>query len=394
MGLFQSLSGLLRLELTSADIPGALIAIAEKNIPVYDVRTKGELTLRMEIRREDYRFLADICRKRGEKLRILGRRGLYWTGKNLLKRPLLLIGIGTMLAAVLFLPSRVFFVRVEGNSNVPARQILEAADNAGIRFGASRREVRSERVKNALLQALPSLQWAGVNTSGCVATISVRERSMREEEPEDMSGKVSSIVAVCDGVILSATVTRGTGLCQPGQAVTAGQLLISGYTDLGLSIRADQAEGEIFARTRHALQAITPALALQKGESEESMVHYSLLVGKNRINLWKDSGICGGSCDRMYEEYYVTLPGGFQLPIALVKETVANREAGQVSMSADDAESLLRRFSENYLVSQTISGRIISEDVGFTETDGAFMLEGTYICTEMIGRQRQEKIGE
>ena len=92
----------------------------------------------------------------------------------MLFRPVLLAGLGILFLLAMYLPSRVLFIRVEGNMQIPDRQILAAAEECGIRFGASRREVRSEKVKNALLSSVPQLQWAGVNTAGCVATISVR----------------------------------------------------------------------------------------------------------------------------------------------------------------------------------------------------------------------------
>ena len=140
--------------------------------------------------------------------------------KGLLSRPVLLGGMGLLLAASLYLPSRVLFIRVEGNSVVDTREILAAAEACGIRFGASRREVRSEKVKNNLLEKVPDLQWAGVNTAGCVATISVRERQITAEEQAEEA--VTHLVAARDGYIVSTTVTQGTPLVQVGQTVRAG----------------------------------------------------------------------------------------------------------------------------------------------------------------------------
>lgn len=392
MGIFRSIRGMVALEIVSADIPGMLAAVSELNIPVFSVRTKGELAIQIVIYRSDLRAVSALCGKRGEVLRVLSRKGVYWVLRGLLSRPLLLGGMAVLMLLTLFLPTRVLFVRVEGNASVPTRLILEAAEESGICFGASRLEVRSERMKNALLEALPQLQWAGVNTSGCTAVISVRERSAGEEAQEE-SG-VSSIVAACDGLILSTTVTRGSGLCRPGQAVTKGQVLISGYTDLGLCIRATRAEGEIFARTRRTVSAMTPSTALQRGEETSATVKYSLILGKKRINLWKGSGIWEGSCGRMYEEYYITLPGGFRLPIAIVKETAVRFETSPVTVAPGSAEAMLGEFSEAYLRSQMISGTVESSELSFIQNAGVYVLEGEYLCTEMIGRQRQEKIGE
>ena len=394
MGLIQSLRGTVRVELVSGEIAGALAAIAQMGIPISFVKTGDPLTVRFDVGQEDYRRLATVCKKRGDALKILGRKGIYWTGKSLLKRPLLLAGVAALLAAVLHLPGRVLFVRVEGNERIPAGRILEAAEESGICFGASRREVRSERVKNALLEALPELQWAGVNTSGCVATISVRERGEQHADAGVEQTGVSSIVAATDGVILSGTVTAGTGMFQPGQAVLKGQVLISGYSDLGLTIRAERAEGEVFARTRRILRAVTPSQGFSKGEIRDNLVRYTLLIGKKRINLWKGSGICEGSCDRMYEEYYVTLPGEFRLPLAIVRETVTYRETCGVTVPSGELESLLDRFAGEYLSEHMISGVILMRNQGFREEAGRTLLLGEYLCTEMIGRRRQEKIGE
>ena len=96
----------------------------------------------------------------------------------------------------------------------------------------------------------------GVNTSGCVATVSVRERTDPEVTEQDSA--VSNIVASRDGFIVSATVTRGNFLCRVGQSVKAGQVLISGYTDCGICIQATRAEGEIYAQTSRDFAAVTP----------------------------------------------------------------------------------------------------------------------------------------
>ena len=392
MDFWKSISGMMELELTSADVALALGVMNGKNITLYDVKQISDLVVRFRIRRRDYSLLADLAEKRGETLRVVRRRGIYWSGQRVVKRPVFLVGVIFLLALALYLPTRVFFVRVEGNVSVPDRLILAAAEECGICFGASRREVRSEKVKNALLAAVPQLQWAGVNTSGCLATVSVRERSVEETESEGNS--VSSIAAIRDGYILSATATRGTLLCKVGDAVQAGQVLISGYTDCGISIQATRAEGEIFAQTNRSFAAVTPTECLIRGDILDTKRKISLCVGKKRINLWKDSGIWDATCGRMYEEYYITLPGGFQLPVALCLETYTFYETGIAGIQKESAEDALTNFSETYLKEQMVAGSILRKSQTITDEDGYYRMEGTFVCAEMIGRVQQEQIGE
>ena len=392
MNLWRSLEGMVEAELTCADPGGAFDAINRQGIPVYQVRQIRDLTLGFQIRRKDYTALCALCKKRGDILKLTGKQGLYWAFGHLLRRPLLTGGMALLLCLIFYLPSRVLFVRVEGNSAVPANKILEAAEGSGICFGASRREVRSERVKNALLGAVPELQWAGVNTSGCVAVISVRERTV----PEEGHGGsfVSSIVAIRDGVITSCTVTGGTALCTVGQAVTKGQKLVSGYTDCGICIRAEAAEGEICAQTSRKLTAVCPSRALAVTGVGDRKAEYSLLLGKKRIILWKDSGILDTSCGRMYEEYYITLPGGFRLPFGWAVETYTDYETASAEIPQPEAQATLLGFAEAYLLQQMVAGRILEKEETVSLLDGVYLLEGEYVCTEMIGRVQREQIGE
>ena len=392
MKFISSLSGYVRVKLTGADISATLDQLSRGGVEVLKFQMRSELEGILTVRRRDYRTFTKLCRSRGDTLEFLNRSGFYWTVKSLMQRPVLLTGVICYLLAGLYLPSRVFFVRVVGNTSVPARQILEAASDCGIGFGSSRRAVRSEKMKNKLLESVPELQWAGVNTYGCVAEISVRERTA-PELPDIQSG-FGHIVAGREGVIISCNATRGNLICGPGQAVAQGDILISGYTDCGLSIRAEQAQGEIFAATKRNLRVITPAVCRAAAKTGEEKKKLSLLIGKKRINLWKDSGIWDATYDRMYEEYYITLPGGFHLPIGWCVERYTSRELTERTLAHESLEKLLSGSAEAYLKDQMLSGTIRKSGLTFEEGEGILQMTGEFDCVEMIGFMQRLEIGE
>lgn len=383
---------LLTAEITGADIPASLRSLTEQGITLLCTVFQNDLTVRVTLQLSNYGKFLKICEKRGDQVKILTHRGIYWMMRDILRRPLLLLGCLLLLFAVLYLPSRVLFVQVEGNRRLPDRQILEMADACGIGFGASRRAVRSEKMKNALLQAMPELQWAGVNTKGCVAVITVRERTIPEQLPA--SDGVSHIVALTDARIVSCTATRGNLLCAPGQAVKAGQILISGYTDTGLTIRAEGAEGEIYGQTRRSFRAVTPVFSGSTRRNGTQIKKYSLILGKKRINLWKDSGIWDATCDRMYEEYYITLPGGFRLPAALAVERYDDWDLTPREIAQAEAEALLSDFAEAQLMKSMIAGKISSMETSVSGEAGLWILAGEYRCVELIGIRQRLQNGE
>jgi len=390
MGLFRSMVGSVELEIVSADIPAFLAAVNNENIHLFDVSLADELSAKIHIRRQDLPTVKKIAKKRSSSLKIIKKDGMFWTGKRLVKRPVFIFGCLFLLLVALFLPSRVLFIKVDGNDTIPTKQIIEKAESCGIHFGASRRQVRSEQVKNALLSKIPQLQWAGVNTSGCVATISVREKSITEETKNETG--ISSIVASRDGVIRELTVTQGIGTCQVGQAVKAGQMLISGYNDCGLLIQATRAEGEVYAQTLRELSVITPVDATRRLKISSQSVKYFLLIGKKQIKLYKDSGISDAGCVKMYEKKCLTLPGGFELPVALVRETRTSYTDAPTQLTGADSYEWLQEAADAYLLEQTVAGQILDRKATLQILDGVCVVNGHYSCVEMIGKVKNEEI--
>ncbi len=383
------LAGTVQVEITSADVGALLTELNRWGISFWNLQYADSLTVRLQIMRTDIHMMRSCIARRGGTIKIVKSSGLYWKLKGFLKRPLLIVGAVLILFLIFWIPTKVLFITVEGNEQIPTKYIIEQANLCGISFGASRREVRSEKMKNNLMAAIPSLQWAGINTSGCTAVISVKERAVQQIETE--RSQVSSIVAARDGVIESCTAQSGNQLCKVGQAVKSGDVLISAYTDCGFKINATRAEGEVFAQTRHELTVLTPMDFRQKGEEISVKKKYGILLGKKRINFYKGSGILGAGCDKIYSEYYVKLPGGFQLPVALFVITVRVYDESVAFTTTELAETTARTYAQQYLLSHMISGNVLQDRTITQYQADVCILQGEYVCSEMIGRVRNEE---
>ena len=391
MVVFNSIAVPVRIELTSADIGNALCAINSMQIRIKDLYAIDDLTVQFTVLHSDMKQIETMAQQRGDHVVVLSCEGIFWTIRGMKQRPVLLLGITVLMLLAVFLPSRVLFVEVEGNEKIPESLILEAARDAGIGFCDSRRAVRSEKVKNQLLATLPQLQWAGVNTYGCTAVISVKERSA---EQEIQHNPVSHVIASGDGVITSCVVTSGTGLCAVGQVVKKGQILISGYTDCGGVITAGRGQGEVFAQTRYKMTSVTPAESRIREETIKKQTYYSLHFGKKRINFYKGSGISDGSCVKMIEQYHLTLPGDYTLPVMLVKEEqfsykTVNQQSDQMQLTAD-----LSLFARDYIRDNGVALMVVEAEETVETKNDLIALNGIYSCTEMIGREQGVQIGD
>jgi len=390
VGILRFTTGLVQIRYISADVTAALAEIERNGITIFDVRAPDMLTLEFSMNHRTLPVLEKIANRRGDRLEKAGLSGIVWTVHALRNRYILITGILLILILGLLLPSRILFISVQGNNTVPSRQILEAAESAGLSFGAVRRAIRSEQIKNQLLDTVPDLKWAGVNTYGSRAVITVREREQPKQAEE--AAVIRHIVAVCDGVITSCTVTEGSSNCTVGQAVREGDVLISGYTDCGLVIRSAAAEGTVMAATNRELTVKCPSDAHLRGSNGENLVRYSMNLGKKRINFFKGSGISDSSCVKMSMKYVLTLPGGFSLPVSFVRETISERSL--ISHTMDDAEQILETYAEHYLQTQMKSGTVIRKTESFSGSDGVLVLSGRYSCIEDIGMEQDEQIGD
>lgn len=384
------LSGHIVAEITCADISALLNVLAMHGMVLQRVQHRDDLTVRITVSRRDYLQLVELSEKQGAVVKSRGVFGVFSVVNRFVKRPVLMMFLLLVFLLTCYVPGRIFFINVEGNTQVPERYILEVAAECGINFGAKRRLVRSEMMKNRLLERIPKLQWAGINTSGCTAVISVRERTSADQQIEP-DYQVASIVASRDGIIQSCTVLQGNPLCTVGQAVKAGQILVSGYLDCGIVTKTTRADAEIQALTFRDLEVIAPYATTVKGEKQESKTKYAVRIGKKLIKFYKDSGNLDTTCGKIYSEEYVYLPGGFRLPVSIVKETEIYCDTDRGELPVSDTGEWVRGFANNYLKETMISGEIISDDAEVSPDAGGFCLQGRYACTELIGLIKQEE---
>ena len=136
------------------------------------------------------------------------------------------------------------------------------------------------------------------------------------------------------------------------------------------------------------MEVLSPAICKKRVAQLDTQRKFSLLIGKKRINLYFGSGILDGSCVKIYEESYITLPGGFQLPIALATESWIPWE----TETAVAAETDLSKAAQDYLRGEMIAGRVLEAREEMDHGDECRILTGRYACLELIGQLREEEI--
>lgn len=390
MGLFQLFRNAVIIKITCADPPGLISEVVNHGYTLRDINFWDDITVLIEIAQKDEASLKEFFTEKSVTFFDYERKNVAWGVRKILKRPVILCGFLIFLILTLSLPNRILFICVEGNENVSAESILSYAENGGVHFGSCRKNVRSEKIKNLLLENIPQLQWAGINTRGCVAVISVREGE-KTNSPADVTG-ICSVVASRDGVIQKMTVHSGNPVCAVGQSVRKGQVLVSGYVDCGVLIRAERANAEIYGDTVRDITAkILPERTIRTSLKRND-TKFSVVFGKKRINLFKDTGILDSTCVKMYKQYYVALPGNFVMPFSVIAIDEYHYQTEVSSVAETGDFGWMENVMESYLHKQMLSGMILEKSVKSSCTDNIVVYYGAYACREIIGKLHSEEI--
>ncbi len=379
----------IRIRTVCADSDGMISKCLENGIDLLHLIRIDLLTNEFTIKQKDMNAVNGIIKKYSGSLRVVGRNDFIMTVMRLVKRPVLLCSVILFAMMLVWTSGRVFFIRVVGNKQVPTGAILSQLQLYGLEFGTKAANLRNEELKNAILSDFPQLQWFGITTFGSVATIEVVERSLNENVITEKPSYLG-IYASRDGVISKVIVEKGNPLVQIGQKVKKGDLLVSGYTDCGILIRAEKPIAEVFAYTLRRFTACTPKSFLIREECTGKHSCYKIRIGKKVINFCNHSGNHDALCVKMYEEKYCTLPGGFQLPLSVIKVSYQQyRMTSTDNLSAPD--SWMPQYMRKYLRSQMVAGEVLDEEIVLTDGDHIHILTGSYACQEMIGQVTNEE---
>ena len=318
--------------------------------------------------------------------------GLPFFTRRFRKRAALLIGLAIFCSIAWVLTSFLWVIDIEGCRTVDSARIREVLRQNGVYPGAYAKSIDHEDMKNDVLLNIPELSFIAVNISGSHARVIVRERT---PAPEILSHDTpSNIVAARPGIITAITVTSGTPEVQPGDAVTEGQLLASGYmTGRAGTTLQTRAIADVRARTWETLRAAMPADTRAKTYTGLRTRRRVLILGNLRINLSFGSGNPYAECDKIIKNVRLTLPGDLALPIALETQDFYEYSTAAVAVDQETLFAYISDRMEQY-IALAQQDHIINRQQTNAVQRGAAVVTLTVECERTIGREQIIPKGE
>ena len=360
-----------------------LNALGEAGIEAKRAERADEFTLRLTLDERDYSAAAAIAARSQCELARISSRGGALLARRLRRRIALLTAAVVCFALLAAGSLFVWEIDISGCESVTEGEVRRALASAGVAEGSFWPAWDADAVKNHLLLEIPELAWAGVSVSGSRAEVRVRERIERPELASD--GAPGSITAAASGIIERMEVYEGAPAVSVGDAVAAGETLVSGEMASAVGdTRYVRARAAVTARTYVEL---TACALLKYGRLLEADTHsrWSLIIGSGRVNFFRGSSQTPPGCGKIIEEYPLAWEGVFRLPVTLVRETVIEYSAQEAE---EDPALLEQRLAEalQSRLERRLEGRGEALSVHFTarESGGALYVTLRAECREDI----------
>jgi len=294
----------------------------------------------------------------------------------------MLAGAVVCVSTLAVLSGRIWTIEVAGNNRVETAQILQAAQEEGVRQGAKRKDLDVTEINNSLLQTLDGVSWLSVNIRGTGAVIEVREELLFDAAKDDTP---QDIVARKTGQLRVLEVYSGKPHAGVGDTVLEGGVIAGGAIEnADNTMRYVRAQAYAVARTHIAANVVVPRREATE-RVEIAKTHYIVRFLNVRIPLGRRPKAAGAE---EWRTDFVYAPGGKAMPLALERVSFVvchpqerAKSDGQLRLSA--AERLFDEEVRTLRAAQFLRQKVA---VALGEDECAVSLEGS--AYENVGEER------
>lgn len=385
-GLIRRVLGFAEVSITAASPAVYLNECARLGLPFWNVEKRDECTLYLTLRQTDTTRAREAAQRCGCEFTLKKSGGGKAALRRLRRRLCLCVGALAMLVLLFVSSLYIWDIRVTENpTGLSEEEILAALDEIGVGIGSFWPELSSDMIRAEALLQLPELSYLTVNVHGSRAEVLVRGK---EPIPEKRDEKTpTNICAARGGVITEMRVLEGEQLVNSGETVLPGDILVSAVRNG----RLVHARAEITARTWREKTACVPFAVDALEPVGLKRQRWGLIFGKRRVNFSINSGIWEGTCDKITQIWPLEVPGVFQLPLAIFRETRQELRAVETQRDKAAAEDELRALLREEMLSELSEGEILTEHFTVSEGGGILYVTLRAECLERIDREAAAK---
>ena len=328
------------IQIEAFHVDRAMQKLVAAGIALYQIQRTSHLVVQAKIAQQHVKKAADVLQGHGH-IKVLKASLLKQTTNFLRKHLILAIGAVVLLLAVFYASKCCLFVEVTGTQNVSEYALYQYA----LENGANRYSLQSKTdlaaLKMSIWRAFPELSYVHVDFEGVTLHIDVREHI---KGPNIADTTPSNIYATQDGVISEITVRSGRALVAVGDRVKKGDLLITGYYQVGENVFSVPAVGIVKAQTEYVKTVVVEDDCSVLEKTGNVHIARYMRLGNREILLTE-----ANPYETYIKETHNTALMGENMPISFEIWEVSYFEAKRVASEEREALVILQATEQAYM---------------------------------------------
>lgn len=378
------LFGYVKFEFYGGFAEGFINTCFEYGIGIFDIKRNKEGLIAC-CPAKKYKMLRKAARINGGTLKIIKKAGIVFKLVKFKGRWGLLMGATVFVIIINFLSGFVWDIQIVGNEKISSSEILSLLDENDFRPGAYWDNVNKPSIEAMLMASLDDCAWVSVNQKGSTAIVEINEA---RPKPDVVESKITNLRAKKDGIIVKAVTYEGWQAVKPGEAVTKGDLLISGIYE-GETTKVTlfaHARGEVIAQVKEPINISVSRTQKKKAYTSEKEYKSICFFGiKIPLYIGKPATV---KADTENEYSYIKL-NGKQLPIGILTATVKNYEINEITLNDRELTQLAKEETDKCIKNQLSDGELIKDSTTVTLNEGNAVVAGNLIFLENIGEETE-----
>ena len=286
------------------------------------------------------------------------------------RHPVLLAGMALVLAVVFVGSGFIWTVEYDGVSPKNFKMVESAAELAGIRVGMPKMKLSEPiEIKNTILANTDGIVWCWVYIKGTRAVVSVRENILPPKIVD--FDTPCNILAAKDAIITEIITKKGTCVVDNNQAVSCGDLLISGNVRFKEGDGYDvHASGICKGRTAYEREGIYKLYLNHKEYTGRKRNRFKLKLFSFELPLYNNAEIDFKFYDTKEKKYEISLGRENYIGIGLEKISYIEYNIRREPIQRELCVEFAKKEMEQDIAKELLPGAVkLSEDVACNVID-------------------------
>ena len=389
--LFTLLLGYVRIEVEGYYVERFINICTNKKILIWNLKREKGVKLYLNIGINDFKSLSKIAKKTNCKVKILKKRGIPFLLSRYKKRKIFAIFLIVMLIGIFISSKYIWNIEVIVEENLVVDNIIEDLESAGLKRGALKNNIDTEKIINEIRLKRNDIAWIGIDMEGTNIKVNIVKS---DNSPEIINNTdYCNIVANKAGIITKLTAQNGTAMFKVGDTVQKGDILIAGYmegkyTDKRYVHSLGVVQAKVWYEKTKKIdfnQEINKETGNKAKKYEINFNNYKLKLYKNLSKFEFYKSDVSEKNLKIFKNYY--------LPISITKITNEEQTKEIKKYNLNEAinlgaEELSKQIEEEIENKQNITNKNIKTD----ESESSVVVTVTYEVIENIGENQKIEI--